>query len=379
MLRWARATAGMSIDDVVAKLARKRVTAETVAAWERGEQAPDYGQLERLAYEVYRRPLAMFFFPQPPVEDTPRQEFRTLPETEIARLSPRMRFLVRRAAAMQANLEELFAEAEPSARQLLTDIAPARNESAATLAKRVRQYLDIDLEEQFRWKDAETAFKRWRQAFQDAGVFVFKDAFKDEEVAVFCLYDTDFPVIYVNNSRPATNQIFTLFHELCHLLFRTGGIDTADDRYIDELTGRNKEIEVLCNRFAGAFLVPEDDFDRRTRGVPVNEENIGKWAETYSVSREVVLRRLADQGRVTGQVYQQYVTRWRQGAKGRGGSGGDYYLTKGVYLGEKYLERAFSRYYQRRITVDQLAGYLGVKVGKVPGMEALLFPKGRQP
>ncbi|KKL56723.1 hypothetical protein LCGC14_2242570, partial [marine sediment metagenome] len=38
---------------------------------------------ERLAYEIYKRPLALFFFPEPPEEETPKESFRTLPQEEI--------------------------------------------------------------------------------------------------------------------------------------------------------------------------------------------------------------------------------------------------------------------------------------------------------
>jgi hypothetical protein len=55
------------------------------------------------------------------------------------------------------------------------------------------------------------------------------------------------------------------------------------------------------------------------------------------------------------------------------GSGGDYYRTLHTYLGERYVALAFGRLYQGRITVDQLAGYLGVKLGSVAGMEAQLY------
>ena len=75
MLRWARETAGLNVDDVVRKMKRKRVTAETVLSWENGEGSPSYPQLERIAYEIYKRPLALFFFPEPPQEETPKQSF----------------------------------------------------------------------------------------------------------------------------------------------------------------------------------------------------------------------------------------------------------------------------------------------------------------
>lgn len=376
VLQWARTTAGLSIEEVVQKLKRKKITAETVVAWETGEAVPDYVQLERLAYEVYKRPLAIFFFPQPPAEETPQQAFRTLPDSEIQRLSPRLRYLLRQAQAMQINLGELYGGVNPAERQIARDLRFALDAPVAELARDVRQFLGVDLREQLEWRSSETAFKEWRNALENSGVFIFKDAFKDEAISGFCLHDSRFPITYVNNSRAATHQVFTLFHELSHLLSGTGGIDTPDDAYIRALDGRNKQIEILCNRFAAAFLVPDDDFDSRVAQMPITEASISALANQYSVSREVILRRLRDKQLVSSEDYEQMVEQWQSSGSGARGEGGDYYRTKGAYLGERYLELAFSLFYQNKISVEQLADYLGVKTSNVPGMEALLFPKG---
>jgi len=61
VLKWARESAGLTVDDVVLKLKRKRVTYDVVNAWEHGIDTPSYAQLECLAYEVYKRPLAISF------------------------------------------------------------------------------------------------------------------------------------------------------------------------------------------------------------------------------------------------------------------------------------------------------------------------------
>ena len=407
VLRWARETAGLSVEDVAHKLHRKSITAETVAAWERGEGSPTYPQLETLAYELYKRPLALFFFPEPPLEKTPKQAFRTLPEPEIQRLSPRMRYLLRQAQSMQLNLAELYNGVNPAEHQLVRDLSLTPDASPAEMATTVRQYLNraasdlarrhgdstvlrqphrvgsvsegrppVELSDQLQWKSAEDAFKTWRNALEDCGVFVFKEAFRDDIVSGFCLYDARFPVIYVNNSKPATRQIFTLFHELAHLLSGTGGIDTPREDYINLLQGEDKRIEVLCNHFAGAFLVPDTDFDHQITAGPIDDETIGNLANRYCVSREVILRKLYDRKLVSQPFYDQQVEQWRKEAKDENGEGGDYYRTKGVYLGERYLELVFSRLYQNRISIEQLADYLGVKVKNVPGLEALLLPKG---
>jgi len=379
ILYWARTTAGLSVDDVVQKLKRKKITSETVLAWESGQEAPDYIQLERLAYEVYKRPLAIFFFPQPPVEETPKQAFRTLPDSEIQRLSPRLRYLLRRAQAMQANLYELYEGVNPARRQIIRDLPFSLDAPVDELAAAVRQFLGIELAEQLQWKSSDEAFKAWRVALENCGIFVFKDAFKEGSISGFCLHDNQFPIIYVNNSTAVTRQIFTLFHELAHLLSGTGGIDSFDDqRYIKELGGRSRQIEILCNRFAAAFLVPQTDFDQHIAGKPINESTISSLANRYCVSREVILRRLLEKQLVTQIFYAQMVQNWEADylENKSKGSGGNYYLTQGAYLGEGYLETAFSQLYQNKISVEQLADYLGVKVSNISGMEELLFPKG---
>jgi Zn-dependent peptidase ImmA (M78 family) len=53
------------------------------------------------------------------------------------------------------------------------------------------------------------------------------------------------PVIVVNQNFPVERKRFTLLHELGHLLLMLNGIFT------------DKEIENLCNSFAGAILIPE--------------------------------------------------------------------------------------------------------------------------
>src|SRR3546814_19407488 len=75
-----------------------------------------------------------------------------------------------------------------------------------TLFRSVRRYLGVSLEQQCAWRDDETALKEWRAALQRVGVFVFKDAFRTDDFSGFCLYDEEFPIIYVNNSSAKTDR-----------------------------------------------------------------------------------------------------------------------------------------------------------------------------
>ena len=375
VMKWARETAGMSIDDVVAKVKRKRVDAATVTAWEDGSKSPTYPQLERLAYEIYKRPLAIFFFPEPPEEVTPKQSFRTLPDYEIELMSPRMRALLRKATALRLNLAELYDGVNPSDRQIVRELSFDPDTPAPEIAGAVRDYLSVSLDKQFNLKDSEHALKFWRGILEDCGISVFKDAFGDDAFSGFCLYDDRFPLIYVNNSKHFNRQIFTLFHELAHLLFKTGGVDTNVEDYLDYLSGDDRLIEILCNKFAGEFLVPSSDFDARIRGLRIDEAKISDLAETYHVSREVVLRKFLDRDAVSQRNYRERVAAWQQAAKART-PGGSFYANMGVYLSDRYMEKAFSRYHRDQIGIDQLADYLGVKVKSVPGLEEIVLRRG---
>ena len=89
------------------------------------------------------------------------------------------------------------------------------------------------------------------------GHLVFKDAFRAPSYFGFCLYDDEFPIIYINNSSAKSRQIFTLFHELGHLLFHTSGVDLLDDPFLKHLGHAEQRIEVICNGLAARVLVPE--------------------------------------------------------------------------------------------------------------------------
>ena len=118
-LRWARESINMPLEDVAIRMKKD---AETIEDWESGTRSPTYVQLEKLAYQVYKRPIAVFFFPQPPEEADPQNSFRTLPESVVSQLSPRFLHLFRQAQAMQANLDELNDGLNPAARKIFRDL-----------------------------------------------------------------------------------------------------------------------------------------------------------------------------------------------------------------------------------------------------------------
>jgi Zn-dependent peptidase ImmA (M78 family)/transcriptional regulator with XRE-family HTH domain len=370
ILAWARERSGQTVDQVATAINK---SPEVIVAWESGDDAPSYPQLEKLAYQIYKRPLAMFFFPAPPPEEDPKASFRTLPDFEIDDLHPDTRLKIRQARALQLSLAELNDGKNPAEQKIFINLHVGPNASSSETAAKARSYLGIDAKVQASWKDTDQALKAWRRAVEEKGIYVFKNSFKQKDISGFCLYDAVFPIIYVNNSTAPTRQIFTILHELGHILTATGGVTKRDDSYIAKLTGPDRHIEIFCNRFAAECLLPLAEFKAALGPNPASDESISQIANSYRVSRHVVLLRLLGLDLVSQAFYEQKVAEWKTDydAKKPEKPGGSYYATQGTYLGEKFLKLAFGKYYEGKISIDQLADYLNVKVGSVRGLEQL--------
>jgi len=353
LLIWARERAGMSREEASRRFGK-------LAEWEAGESSPSYPQLEKLS-DVFKVPVAVFFFPEPPNVPSINETFRTLPEAELEELPSRIRLLMRKAKAMQMNLAELTQGRNPATRLITRDLEFPPDVDIAAMASTIRSYIGVSVEDQTKWRDDETALKEWRSALLKAGIFVFKDAFRLEDFSGFCLYDSEFPIIYVNNTSTKMRQIFTYFHELAHLIFHTSGVDIINDGYISRLTGRSQRIEILCNRFASYFLVPDEAFDRAVGDREATEETATSVAAQLHVSREVIFRRFLDNGQVDSNRYRKTVEHWNNQRKKPSRPGGNPYWTTLSYLGHDYVSLALKQYHQNKIDENQLADYLNTK------------------
>ena len=375
VLRWARERAGYSVEDVAQRMKKD---SSDIEAWETGAGAPTYIQLETLAYDIYKRPLAIFYFPEPPQEEQPQRRFRRLPEEEFATLEPDTLYALREARARQLDLMELTGGINPAERKIFDDVQFSYQDDAPVdAAAQVRKYLGVTVDEQSAWGSYDEAIKEWRRRVQDAGIWVFKRSFKQSDVAGFCYVHGELPIVYLNDSQPKVRQIFTLFHELAHVLLGFDHIERSDvAHYLRFLEGEDHRKEVACNRFANEFLVPTDDFVGHAVAWERDDDSFDFLSRRYFVSREVILRKYRDRGWVGSSFYQDTVERWhseKEGTEKRpSGRGGNFYNTTVAYLGDKYLELAFTGYYQGRYGLEDLASYLGVKADQIINLEPSL-------
>ena len=374
IITWARERAGFKLRDQ--KMLKQFPKLEE---WESGHGRPTYPQLEKLADKL-KVPVSVFYFPERPDLPDIEETFRTLGSEFIEEIPPKVRLLLRKAQAFQIGLDELNHGRNPAAHVITQEMRPRIGASVDTIAQDVRSFLGITFEEQFGWKNTDLAFKEWRKAFYNSGIYVFKDAFGQEnyKYSGFSLYDDEFPVVFVNNSTARTRQIFTLFHELAHLLFKTSGVDTDTDGFMDDLQGDSQWIEFTCNRLAANVLTPDEVFNevfRELNGVgrisKEPRELAANLAHHFSVSRELIYRKFLDRNLVSQNEYENAAEVWSGQLTSRSGGGIQYYNWI-TYLGREYISLAFERYYQNQITYEQLGDYLDIKPKNLGKLEDYL-------
>ena len=365
ILVWARQELNITLEEVADRMGRN---IEDIINWVEGKDYPTYAQLEKLAYTIYKRPLAVFFFPNIPNIPKNNGKFRTLDNEIFNEIPTRIIELMNQARVMQLNLQELDSNSRIRITELELDI------HEQNFYEKLRDVLGVDLELQKKAKNMSDAFEMWRSAFYECGVYVFKEAFKDNSFSGFCLYDIKYPVIYINNSMSYSRQIFTLFHELCHILIKTSGIDKANDDYISRLELDNRKLEMICNMFAGKFLVPTNDLLKLIDNVEINEKNIEKLSKKYSVSRDVILRKLLDMGKISKEAYEKKHSDYQEEMyrKPINSGGGNYYNTIKAYLGENYINDVCSNYYSGKIDLYETANYLNVRVEAIPQLGVMI-------
>jgi Zn-dependent peptidase ImmA (M78 family) len=364
ILKWARESSHMDISHVSTKFSK-------ISDWENGTDHPTYAQLEQLV-DMYKKPVAVFFFPNIPNISTLKSSCRTLPEYTFESLSYKMIRKMNKGKVMQINLRELHEDVNPAPVQL-TKLSFSKDIKNA--AKELRGLLGITLAEQKQIRKIDTALELWRESLLRHGIYVFKDAFEDDSVSGFCLYDEEFPIIYINNSMTFTRQLFTLFHEVFHLISHTSGIDKIHDDFFESLTKDQLIIEQACNAFAGEFLVPDSDLQQEIKNKEIDDEFVKYLASRYCVSREVIMRKMLNMKLISQREYEEKRAEYTADAiralqnKKVEKSGGNPYNTKISYLGSGYLHLVFNKYAKNMIDIYQLSNYTSTKLEHLPKLE----------
>ena len=370
IIRWAREFYNMSPDEAAQAVG---VDISRYMNWENGTEHPTYAKLKIIS-DVFRKPSAVFFFPEPPQLPSIKGDLRTLPDEIVNSFSKNVIIQFEKAKVYQLSLEELYGNKE----SIITQRSSFPKD-IDQLCSFFRMQLEFPISAQKARKSTKVVFEIFREKFYDLGIYVFKDAFKDNRISGICMNDDHFPVIVINNSMSFARQIFTLFHELYHLISDTSGAEIIRDDYYVALNNQQTEIERACDTFANAFLVPMDDFRQELKKKPINEDRIEELATLYSVSKEAIMYKLYKMEKITPAEYNDlkeffYGDATRNGEKRKGQSGGgNHYYTQLTYLGQRYAGDVFKQYFSGKIDSIRASEMLQSKVDHLPNLETVYF------
>lgn len=383
LLVWARETASLPLDEAARAIG---VPVEQLEAWEKGEGEPSIPQLKKAA-NAYKRPLPVFFLPEPPTEFQPLRDFRRLPEAGQRPYSSKLAFEVRAAQERRAIALDVIASL---AEQPPTfGIEATVRDNPEIIAGRVRERLGVTLEQQSRWGEPDKAFKAWREAVEAAGVLVFALSGAHHQVPLsevrgFAIAERPLPAVVVNSRDRTNGRIFTLLHELGHVVLGTSAIENDFEPPVN-LPAPDRAIETFCNRFAAAVLMPRDALlaeslvvSKAGRGTEWTDAEIGALARRYCVSREAMLVRLVELGRADRAFYHakraEYAKQYEEiEDDSEGGGFAPYQYQVLSHVGRSFARLVLQGYYQNRLTLSTVSGYLGTQAKHVPNIERAAF------
>lgn len=317
----------------------------------------------------------MFYLPEPPADFQPLRDFRLLPAKEFDSASPELRFEIRRVLDRREIALDLYEMIEGEIPSFT--LRARTSEEPDGIASRIRNALGVSYRSQVSWRDNREALAQWRTALENFGVLVFQAPGIDlSEMRGFSISETPLPVIVVNSQDAYAGRIFTMMHELAHILLRAGGICDLTER-----PGRPPEeqrIEIFCNRIAGAVMVPrqnliaEDMLRQKAKHARWEDDDIQYLARRYCVSREAMLRRLLTCGYTSESFYKkkrrEYLKDYELTARRKQAGAPPFHRLIISRIGRPFARLVLNSYEQERITASEVSDYLEVNlkhIGKI--------------
>lgn len=366
VLVWAREASGLAPEVAARKVG---TSPERLLAWESGQLRPTFAQLRKLA-TVYRRPLAVFYLDVPPKRFAPMQDFRRAAEAGELPNSPDLISEIRKAHDRRGWALELLEQIEERPPELRLPEPLTRDPEAASLE--VRRLLNVTLDSQTTWRTDYEAFKQWRFLIERIGILTFQATeVESVEARGFSISDRPLPVAVANIKDAPRGRIFTLLHEVVHILLNNGGICDLHETGASE----RSRVETFCNQVAGAVLFPKDALLRsetvlrhRRGSVVWADQDLAELSRSFGGSREAALVRLLTLGLTTQAYYDEkrevFLKRYaeqRERERQKGGFAPPHEVAL-TSAGPTFTSLVVENFNRERITASDVSDYLQIRL-----------------
>lgn len=319
ILTWAIKRAGFDLKEFTSKVPK-------VQLWLDGKKKPTVKQLEDFSKKVYL-PFGYLFLPEPPKENLPIPFFRTN-KSQATTVSINIYDTILLMQQRQDWLKDYLEEREFKPLSFVGKFN--RGNDIAEIVADIRKALGLKENWASHFETWEDALNNLTQKIEETGIIIVFNSIVEnnthrpievEECRGFVLVDELAPFMFVNNADGKAAQLFTIVHELVHIW--TGYSAGFDFR---KLQPADDPMEILCDKVAAEFLVPQNAFNRIWGEKP----SIKYAARYFKVSEIVIARRALDTGKITRkeffEFYDEYINREIRRKENQSG-GGDFYAT----------------------------------------------------
>lgn len=361
ILVWARNLDGFSLDEVAAKL---HVKTEQIEEWEQGVSHPTLLRAKKMA-QIYRVPFVYFYLPDVPqktkrIEKTDYRTFGNIGDSFY--MSHELSWLLRDIEARREAMLDLY-----GVENRVPEVFPVKvsyNADDEEIAKTIRNLLELNSDVQRTFRKPENALSYCAKKLEQHDVLVFQAAkIQPDEMRGLSIAYEQMPIIVVNRKDEPSARLFTLCHELAHIVTRTSGIcNNMSEDYLFE-----NPWEKRCNHIAGLILVPKDDIQQHIgvseiRQYGFDDGRVYAISRDYAVSREVILHCLWDMDVITKEFYFKTLERYSEEYKAyKSKQKGGFLpptLDIGTQVGKLYAQTVLSAYYSDRISARDTSNYL---------------------
>jgi Zn-dependent peptidase ImmA (M78 family) len=313
ILKYARRYSGLTLEQAAQKT---KIPLEKLKGYEENGGDVPMHHLEKIS-DAYKRTLAFFFLSKVPDDAVEPKSFRVVYASEDdLQFSPAAYLAIRRGRYVQSVIADF------SEKEITYDFPNVSiKDNVENLSGWLRNFVGIEYEKQRKWANSSEALRGWKNALEEKDIFVIQHSLPKEKISAFCLADKKPYVIVLNSAEHENRRIFSLFHELGHILLHQSGICTPDD--LSRNSYQYIQIEKFCNQLAASLLLPEAVFKadsevQRLAKIAFHswtQDEVGDIARKFKVSREVVVRRFLTLGYIEEKDYDAWRKEWKKTAE----------------------------------------------------------------
>lgn len=295
--------------------------------WTRGEKFPTVKQLESFTHKVHV-PFGYMFLPNPPEETIPLPFFRTGRKAKTDKVSLNVYHAIQLIKDRQDWLTEYLEELGSPDLQFVGKYSV--KDDVGKIVSDIRDVLQLGQDWAEEHENWERALNHMTGKIEEAGIIVTfngivgtntRRVIDVNECRGFVLVNKKAPFLFINSADAKAAQMFTLIHELAHVwLGESAGFDNQ------HLLPASNPIEILCDKVAAEFLVPQEYFLQKWEIM----RDYKSLSRMFKVSPIVIARRALDLKLINLNqflsFYNSYMSDFKR-RKDKQGPGGDFYAT----------------------------------------------------